>query len=203
MENHSHKYIFTLMYVPCVDGNSIYGNMKMTVVSTTRQALLHLERLTTHLIWEDQSAPVPKRKLQPFYLVPKALWWILAPYTRALYINDSECPAFQPGDPKNSHSNQYQFRLFYLICTEKRLLSGGTSWGHAYLDKKDCQHLVDDKRTIHLQWEDKNRPIPRQTVEAFYFVPEQLYWILAPYAKAFNISDRRPMLLINPPGPGK
>jgi hypothetical protein len=183
------------MYFPCVEGKSIYGDIKMTIAYSEKKAGIHLESLSTHLRWEDHAQPVPRRKLEGFFLIPERLSWILAPYARELYIKDRDRLPFQPGAPKHLHSNKYCFRLLYFVCTDRKILDDQASGGtYVYPEKQYCQHLQENRHT-HWLWEDKTKPVPTKTIEGFFLVPENLYWILVPFAKAFFIKDRWPQII--------
>jgi hypothetical protein len=130
----------------------------------------------------------PDHTIEPFFLVPEKLAWIIEPYARELYKKDGITY------PHNAPFEQdpgkiYKFRLVYFICTDGAVIRSDVQMTNAYQRSKDAEPLI-KHRTNHWIWEDKTKPLPRQTVEGFWLVPEKLWWILAPFAKEFLIKDR-------------
>lgn len=69
---------------------------------------------------------------------------------------------------------RYRFRKMYFHCNDKKVISEEHQFTNAYRTEEYAKATLDtrDFRFIH---EDQSKPMPVQTVEAFYLVPEALY----------------------------
>lgn len=108
---------------------------------------------------------------------------------QAVFDNEDRVQMPGPASTPNNPAQKYQFRLLYFICKDGEIISANVQRTNAYQERKQCEPLIEN-RTIHKHSEDKTKPLPKESIEGFWLVPEKLWWILAPFAKEFLIKDR-------------
>ncbi|SFW15697.1 hypothetical protein [Chitinophaga sancti] len=78
------KYRFRKMYFICDNNQVIAANIAMTCAYQFKDDAVQIAKQRTgHFIWENQSEPVPLRKVEGFFLVHETLFdEILKQFTR-------------------------------------------------------------------------------------------------------------------------
>ncbi|SDG68030.1 hypothetical protein SAMN05421827_109138 [Pedobacter terrae] len=70
--------------------------------------------------------------------------------------------------------SKYKFRKMFFICRDKKVIAPNVGMTQAYQLRETAEQVCKD-RTTHMIWEDQSKPIPKESVEGFYLVPEALY----------------------------
>ncbi|WP_285055162.1 hypothetical protein [Pedobacter ginsengisoli] len=71
---------------------------------------------------------------------------------------------------------KYHFRKMHFICTDNRVIEPEHEFVPAFQYRKYAETIrVQQQPSGRYEWEDKNKPIPKKTVEGFYLVHESLY----------------------------
>ena len=75
---------------------------------------------------------------------------------------------------------KYRFRKMYFLCQNKKVISPNVSFTNAYQFKEYAEQILNEKvvRDYHYMFEDSSIPLPKETVEGFYLVPEALFELI-------------------------
>ncbi len=72
---------------------------------------------------------------------------------------------------------KYKFRKMFFICKDRKVISSNVLSTTTYQHKDYADTILRERgqRFNHKMWEDKTKPLPVETVEGFYLVPEKLF----------------------------
>jgi len=179
-----------------MEGGNIQRNkyrFRLLYAILTDQQLIAQHGPSIPFYQRHNYCPKPKlnQTVQGFFMVPDALRPILVPHAKRFQILDRPEP---PPKIVSEDTQLFTFQLLYFICRDKALIRPDVHMTQAYQERKECDHRIKND-TFKRDFKGEPILVPYQTTEAFFAVPEYLYWILAPYASFFHIQDRAAILI--------
>lgn len=64
----------------------------------------------------------------------------------------------------------------FFVCEDKKVISPNVHMTQAYQFKTTADQVANERQRDRVKlWENQSKPVPKQTVEGFYLVPEALY----------------------------
>jgi len=73
-------------------------------------------------------------------------------------------------------AKRFKFRKMYVVCQDGKVIADNISMTNIYKKKQDAESVCKNRQNrTHQMWQDKTKPLPKFTVEAFYLVHESLF----------------------------
>lgn len=73
-------------------------------------------------------------------------------------------------------AKRFKFRKMYFVCENGKVIDDNILMTNAYKGREVAQGVCDSRaQQNHKMWDDKSKPFPKHTVEAFYLVHESLF----------------------------
>ena len=73
-------------------------------------------------------------------------------------------------------AKRFKFRKMYFVCEDGKVIGDHTAMTNGYKDREVAQRVCNSRiQQNHKMWDDKTKPFPKHTVEAFYLLHESLF----------------------------
>jgi hypothetical protein len=73
-------------------------------------------------------------------------------------------------------AKRFKFRKMYFVCENGKVIEDNIAMTNAYKDREVAQSVCNSRaQQNHKMWDDKTRPFPKHTVEAFYLLHESFF----------------------------